>query len=85
MDLLVQTLNLILLAFDKLPCMCTILDNITPLIICNEEEKLCEQQISFQGGGDGMGGNGAKVFASLFHCWYYNPVAIFSLWLLAHA
>ena len=25
-------------------------------------------------------GNGDKLFSSLFHCWYYNPVAIFSLY-----
>ena len=35
--------------------------------------------------GDGRHGNGAKYFASLFHCWCYNPVVIFSLCLLAHA
>ena len=28
---------------------------------------------------------GAKVFVYLFHFWYSNPIAIFSLRLLAHA
>ena len=39
----------------------------------------------FKGDGDGKDGNGAKVFAYLFHLWYYNPVAIFSLCLLDRA
>ena len=30
-------------------------------------------------------GNDAKVFASLLHSWYYNPVTIFSLFLLAYS
>ena len=41
-----------------------------------------EQKISFKGYGYGRYDNGAKVFESLFHYWYYNPVAIFSLRLL---
>ena len=35
--------------------------------------------------GDGIYGNGAKVFASLFHFWHHNPVTTFSLCLFAHA
>ena len=35
-----------------------------------------EQKISFKGDGDGMDGNDAKVFASLFHFCYYNPVPL---------
>ena len=34
----------------------------------DEEKKSSEQQISFKGGGDGRGDNGAKVFASIFNC-----------------
>ena len=44
-----------------------------------------ENKISFKGDGDGRDGNGAKVFAYLFHCWYYNPVTIFSKWILYYA
>ena len=44
-----------------------------------------EQKISFKGDGNGRDGIGAKVFASLFHFWYYNPVAVLSLCLLDHA
>ena len=43
-----------------------------------------EQKISFEGDGDRRDVNGAKAFASLFHFWYYNPVTIFYLRLLAH-
>ena len=44
-----------------------------------------EHKIGFEVDDDGRDGNCAKVFAYLFQCWYYNPVAIFSLCLLAHA
>ena len=77
--------NLILLTSAKLHCMCTIIGQISPLIILEEEEKLSEQKIRLKGDGGIRGGNGAKVFASLFHCWYYNPVIILSLYLLSHA
>ena len=56
-------------------------------LVCNnseEDEKLCEHKISFKVDGDERGGNGGNFFASLFHCWYYNPVAISSLYLLAY-
>ena len=38
-----------------------------------------EQKIIFKGDGDVRDVNGAKDFTSLFHCWYNNTVAIFSL------
>ena len=84
-DLLVQTLNPILLISSKIHCRCTILDKIFPLMICIAERGISEQKISLKGDGDGRDGNGAKVFASLFHYWYYYPVANFSLCLLSHA
>ena len=53
--------------------------------ILEEEEKDSEQKIRFEGDGYGRDGNGAKYFAYVFQCWYYNPVVILSLCLLAHA
>ena len=50
-----------------------------------EEEKLSEQKISLKGDSDGKYGIGSKSFECLFHCWYYKPVVIFSLYLLYHA
>ena len=83
-DLLVQIINLILFTTAKLHCPCKIIVQSLPLVFLEDEEKLSEQKISFKGDGYGRCGNGAKVFSSLFHCWYYNPVAIFSLCLLSH-
>ena len=77
--MIIQTLNPILIVSAKLHCLCTILDNSFPMRICTEEDKFSEQQFSLKGGGDGRGGNGAKVFASLFHFWCYNYFTIFSL------
>ena len=56
-----------------------------PWEFVEEEEKKSEQKLKFKGGGDGRDGNGANIFASIFHFWCYNPVAILSLGLLAHA
>ena len=85
MDTIVQMLNLILATSAKIHCLCTILDQIPPLIIFiwGGEVILTANHIK-GGGGYGRGGNGAIFFASLFHCWYYNPVTTFSLYLLAH-
>ena len=55
---------------------------VPPREFVEEEEKISEQKISLKGDGDG---NGAKVFASILHFWYYNSVTIFSLRLLAYA
>ena len=41
--------------------------------------------LSFKGGGDGMDGNGAKMFASIFHGWSHNHVVNFSICLRVHA
>ena len=84
MDLIVHMLNLTLLTSTRLHCLCTILYQSTPLRICRGGGYFFEQKIRFKGDGDGRDGNDAKVFASLFHCWYYNHVAIFSLCLLNH-
>ena len=88
MDLLFQVLNLILLVSEKLHYMCTILVQSYSLRICREggeHSEKNEQKISLKGDGNGRDGNGAKFFASLFQCWHYNPVAILSLCILAHA
>ena len=47
-------------------------------------DKMSEQKISFKGDVDERDGSGAN-FAYIFHCWYYNYIAIFSLCLLTHA
>ena len=65
--------------------MCTILAQSFFMIICRRGGENYEQKIIFEGDGDGRGGNGAKMFAYLFHWWYYNNVAIFYLCLLSHA
>ena len=68
MDLLVQTLNLILLTYSKLHFLRTIIYHISPpWYFLDEEEKLSEQKIIFKGDGDGRGGNGNNFFAYLFH------------------
>ena len=82
--MIVQTLNLILLTYYELHCLCTILDQSFPLKSLEEEGGVSEQKIRLEGDGDGRDGNGAKN-ASLFRCWYYNHVNIFSIYLLAHA
>ena len=84
---MVQTLNLILLTASELHSLRTILaQSVIPREdFVEEEDKFSEQRISFEGDGDGRDDNGAKVFASLFHCWCFNPVATFSLCLLARA
>ena len=50
-----------------------------------DEKTLSEQQIIFMFDGYGMDVIGAKGFASLFHCSYYNLVTILSLFILAHS
>ena len=55
------------------------------MIICRIEGEKYEQQLCFKDDFYGRGGKNSKVFASLFHCWYNNHVAIFSLCLLDHA
>ena len=47
-----------------------------PWEFVEEEEKISEHKIISEGDGDVRGGNGATVFAYLFHFWYYNPAAI---------
>ena len=84
-DLIVQTLKLIFLTSYELHCLCNILDQISPLIICIGGGEFSEQKICFKGDGDGRDGNGAKFVASLFNCWCYKPVTAVSLCLLDHA
>ena len=84
MQIIFQALNLILLLYTELHCLCTILVQSPPLRICRGGGEKTRKKISLKGDGDGRDGNGAKVFSSPFHCWYYNPVAIFSLHLFAH-
>ena len=84
-DLIVQLLNLIFLTSSKIHWLCTILAQIPPLRIFIRGGENSEQKIRFEGDGDERDGNGDKYFAYIFHWWYYNPVAIFSLYLLVHA
>jgi vacuole morphology and inheritance protein 14 len=69
---MVQTLNLILLTASELHDLRSIL---------SESFDQDRRKRAKRGGS----GDGAKVFASLFHCWCHNPVSTFSLCLLAQA
>ena len=66
-------------------CLYTILFQSSPLFFFKKEEKISEQKIILKGDADGRDGNGAKVFAYIFHYCLYSSVSILSLCLLAHA
>ena len=65
--LIIQTLNLILLRYDKLHCLCTLLAQSLSMRFLEEEENISEHQIRFKVDGDVRDGKGVKVFASIFH------------------
>ena len=76
-------LNLIFLTSDKIHCLRNILSHSFSLIICKRGGEKSEHKIRFEGDGDVKDGNDDKYFTSLFHVWYYNPISISSLCLLA--
>ena len=82
---MVQTLNLILLTAAELHGLRSLLAKSfakkgtgvvsSPRYSANEESKSADDDTA----------DGARVFTALFHCWCHNPVATFSLCLLAQA
>ena len=86
MDFFIYIINIILLTSVKLHYLCTILAQIYPVKIVEEEEKkISEQQTRFKGDGDERDDNCVKMFASTFHYWCQNHVATLSTCLPAHA
>ena len=75
---MVQTLNLILLTASELHDLRTILAK--SLVKNNDDAKRHRYKHKPSSSSDGP-----KVFATLFRCWCHNPVATFSLCLLAQA
>lgn len=83
---MVQTLNLILLTASELHDLRTILSRsfLPRSLIDNDDEN--DSRSDERGMPPSLvPADGAKVFASLYHCWCHNPVATFSLCLLAQA
>jgi vacuole morphology and inheritance protein 14 len=74
---MVQTLNLILLTASELHDLRSIL---AKSLVKNDEAKRNRYKQKPSSSSDGP-----KVFATLFRCWCHNPVATFSLCLLAQA
>ena len=75
--LLVQMINLIILTYTKIHCVCNILAHIYPLKICIGGVENSEHRTRFKDGGDGRNRNCFKMFEYIFHCRCHNPVPHF--------
>jgi vacuole morphology and inheritance protein 14 len=83
---MVQTLNLILLTASELHDLRTILSrSFLPRSLIDGEDDTDGRSNERGMPPSLVPADGAKVFASLYHCWCHNPVATFSLCLLAQA
>jgi vacuole morphology and inheritance protein 14 len=76
---MVQTLNLILLTASELNDLRSML---AKSLMPQEDQRRYRNRYQVA---DSSTSDGPKVFASLFRCWCHNPVATFSLCLLAQA
>lgn len=82
---MVQTLNLILLTASELNNLRRLLEESFSSESTEESSSVSASTSKSSAGRYQAKNEGARVFASLFHCWSNNPVSTFSLCLLARA